>query len=64
MSQLLLPRLSEERFAALQAQCHLSAEAIERLVAELHETEAVHSHPTSEALAAQDSRATQEDASL
>ncbi len=64
MSQLLLPRLSEERFAALQAQCHLSAEAIDHLVAELHEAEAVHSPLTSETPAAQDLRATQEDASL
>lgn len=43
MSQQLLPCLSEERFAALRAQCHLSAEAIESLVAEIHEIEPVSS---------------------
>lgn len=64
MSQLLLPRLSEARFAALQAQCHLSAEAIEHLVAEIHEPEVFTPHGEAEKPSEQHSGTAQENTGL
>lgn len=64
MSQLLLPRLSEERFAALQAQCHLSAEAIEHLVAEIHEADVFTPCGETETSSEQHSGTAQENTSL